>query len=133
MKFLLIFLIAIAVTACRSDSDDGLGSEGNEIGVYSIPAGSKTSFIHPFDEEQWIGFSSNVSWEEAERLDALTGPDEFLSLCAIDLVRTSDGFGLGSNFGAFTTVEPEPSGSSTFELINNSKEDLKVRVYWKNE
>lgn len=133
---LLVCASAFAFTACSEKQGAAAAAAAaadaeHEIGVYKLAPGSKRTLTHKFSQRQWICIASDVSWEEGERLDKVIGPDGFFTVSAIQLLRPSDGDGVGSHHGAGCIMEPEPSGESTFELFNNSREALTIRVFWK--
>ena len=132
MRILLLSFLSInGLACCTNNTDSSLDDEGFEIGVFDIPAGKSSNFTHQFSNDIRIGFTSDISWEESERVGQLKAEDGFMPLSAIYIIRPSDDFGLGSDFGASAMISPEEAGESTFEIQNKSKEDLKVRVYWK--
>ncbi|NWK57696.1 hypothetical protein HW115_18910 [Verrucomicrobiaceae bacterium N1E253] len=127
-----VSLAALAIFVFSSCKKAPVSTNAGEhvIGVFEVAASKTVTFEVSFTEARRIGFSTNISWEEMERVGKQLAPDGFMSLTAVDLNRPSDGFGLGSHFGASAVVKPEESGISKFEIVNNSNEDLTVRVYW---
>ena len=135
MRIVLTILIGVAVLSGCSDRNedtpkgrsDGLEEGQTLIGTYQVKPSGSLVFEHSFSRPQWIGFSSNISWEEKERFDSeressLSMPVEINHLGSDQLV--------GSHFGAATVFTPVTNGPNRFEITNHSRETLTITVYW---
>ena len=136
MKSAQLALIALTLLAGCNDQNTGtptsnsdlLGGDENLIGTFEVEPLGMVNFEHTFSEPQWIGFKTNISWDEVDRFK--NEEDEFSSV-QINQIGTNSF--VGSHRGAASVFTPSKEGLNHFEILNRSREHLAVTVYWKPE
>ncbi len=130
MRIVLTILIGVAVlSGCSDPNEDGSDrlAEGETlIGTYQVKPSGSVVFEHSFRRPQWIGFRSDITWEQKERFD--NEEDEFSS---VEIKHLGTDERVGSHFGAATVFTPVTNGVNKFEITNHSRETLTITVYWR--
>ena len=126
---LAVAICALGNLASAQTNEENLAAKLREgqvlIGVFEIMPSTSKKFTHTFTEQQIIGFSSDISWDEMNRFKK-----EENRSSSVELRQTGTDHYVGSHFGASIYFQP---GNDAFELYNYSREDLTITVYYEPE